>query len=184
MDENTPTQKFPFAILQHNLKQKKRGLTLHGARLTKYCTHSSLWLQNAQTHQAPKHVTFTEAKALQWVPVEHLQWSFEQSSWMRAGFIQINMGRCWPLQRSTLVLQSFETQRLNEGIILVSTAHQKTVRHLRLQLSCCGVKGPLMSKRTRPWLYAFPSSMISSARSPLSLWCPNLLCKAMAYFVD
>lgn len=91
MDENTPTQKLPFAILQHNLKQKttkkKRVLTLHGAWLTKYCTHSSLWLQNAQRYQAPKHVAFTEAKALQWdkstmgkISVEHLQTSFEYSS--------------------------------------------------------------------------------------------------------
>lgn len=161
MDENTPTQKSPLAILQHNLEGKKkkreRGLTLHGAWLTKYCTRSSLWLQNAQTCQAPKHVTFIEARALQCdestmnkVSVEHLQKRFEYSSWMSTGFIQISMGQCWSLQRSTLIPQSFETQSSDQGIIPVSPAHQKTVRHLRLQLSCYSVKGPLMSKRIRP----------------------------------
>lgn len=127
-----PHRNFPLLFCSIIWNRKKRGLTLHGAWLTKYCTHSSLWLQNAQTHQAPKHVTFIEAKALQWdkstmnkVSVEHLQKSFEYSSWMRAGFIQISMGRCWSLPRSTSVLQSFETQSSNEGIILVSTAHQR-----------------------------------------------------------
>lgn len=38
---------------------------MHEAQLTEYCTHSSWMLPNTQTHQAPKHVTFTEAKALQ-----------------------------------------------------------------------------------------------------------------------
>lgn len=65
MDENTPTQKLPFGILQHYLKKDKGGVSLHGAQLTEYCTHSSWVLPNTQTYQAPKHVTFTEAKALQ-----------------------------------------------------------------------------------------------------------------------
>lgn len=65
MDENTPTQKLPSGILQHNLKQDKGGVTLHGAQLTEYFTHSSWMLPNIQTYQAPKDVTFTEAKALQ-----------------------------------------------------------------------------------------------------------------------
>lgn len=84
MDENTPTQKHPFGILQHNLKQDKGSVTLQGAQLTEYCTHSSWVLPNTQTYQAPKHVIFTEAKALQGdkssinrVSVKYLQKSFE-----------------------------------------------------------------------------------------------------------
>lgn len=65
MDENTPTQKHPFGTLQHNLKQDKGGVTLHGAQLTEYCIHSLWILPNTQIYQAPKHVTVTDAKALQ-----------------------------------------------------------------------------------------------------------------------
>lgn len=60
--------------------KKQRGLTLQEARLTNYGTHSSLWLQNVQMHQAPEHVMFTEAQTPQWskstvnkVSVEHPQ---------------------------------------------------------------------------------------------------------------
>lgn len=45
--------------------KKQRGLTLQEAWLTKYGTHPSLWLQNVQMHQAPEHVMFIEAQALQ-----------------------------------------------------------------------------------------------------------------------
>lgn len=101
-----PHRNLPLLFCSIIWRKKKRSLTLHGVWLTKYHTHCSLWLQNAQMHQAPKHVTFIEAKALQWdksttkkVSVKDLQKGFDPSSWIRAGFIQTGMRQSWSARK-------------------------------------------------------------------------------------
>lgn len=104
-------------------------ILLGGCQIPRLIKHQSMPLK-------PKHAT--EAKALQGdkssmnrVSVKHLQKSFECSSWRRAGFIQISMGWCWSLQRSTLYSKLWNTEH-KWGLCPTP----ETVHHLRLQLSC------------------------------------------------
>lgn len=186
MDENTPTQKPPFAILQQNLKQRNREVwhcRKQGSQIMVHILLCGCKMYRCIKHQSMscslKPKLHSGAKAL-WI---RSQWNTHKDFWI---FFPIE-GWLHPNQQMTMLVivrKHFERQSSNEGISFVCKEHQKTVCHLRLQFSFDGVKRPLMSETDRLWLYAFTSSIICSVRSPLSLWHPNLLCKAMAYLAD
>lgn len=76
-------------------------------------------IKHQSTSHSLKPKLYSGTKAL-WM--EHLQKVLNiLPEWGLAS----SKSQCWSLQRSTLVLQSFETQSSNEGIILVCTAHQR-----------------------------------------------------------
>lgn len=193
MDENTSAQKFPFAILQHYLKQKKKKERSDTAWST---AHKTLYTPFFVAAKCPDA---SSTKAC------HIHRSQSSTVWQKhdeSGLCGTSTNKLWifflsegwlsPNQHGLMLVTAKKhlgtsklwNTELKWGDHSFVHSTPETEHHPRLQLSRYGVKGSLMSKRTRPWLDASTSSTISSVKPPRCLWCPNLLCKAMADFVD
>lgn len=65
----------------------------------------------------------------------------------------LNEGWLHPNQQRVMLVTAkkhFVLKALKYRARMSGGSHTRYLNHLRLQLSCCGVKGPLISKGTRP----------------------------------